>query len=403
MRRTLILILVSLCLVGCAEQVSPIGQATDTPAATETLTATPFPSETPTPTAAPTDTSLPTTPTPDYPAAGYGPENFPSDINPLTGLKVADPALLERRPLLIKVSNLPRYVRPQWGLSLADHVYEYYTEEGTTRFAAVFYGQDAQTVGPIRSARFIDHHLMVMYKANFAFGSADYRVRRLLFNQDYSERLVIESACPPMCRFEPNGANALITNTADLTTFINQKPHAKLPEGNGRQNLDGLLFRYLLPYQGEPAPQLTVRYSSAIYNRWTYDPASGKYLRSVDNADDTTGGQGEVYTPLTDRLTNQQISADNVVVLYITHSYFSRSPEVIDIVVSGPGKAYLFRDGQVYPLTWYRNQLDHLLVFVTQDGKFFPFKPGNTWFEVVGSTTTLTQNNSDWRFTFQIP
>ncbi|HVM73206.1 MAG TPA: DUF3048 domain-containing protein, partial [Anaerolineales bacterium] len=66
------------------------------------------------------------------PTEGYGPSSFPLDVDPLTGLKVADPALLQRRPMLIKVSNLPRNVRPQWGLSLADIVFEYYAEEGST-------------------------------------------------------------------------------------------------------------------------------------------------------------------------------------------------------------------------------------------------------------------------------
>jgi len=81
-------------------------------------------------------------------SGSYGPSNFPADVDPLTGQKVTNPALLQRRPMVIKVQNLPRTGRPQWGLSLADIVFEYYTEEGTTRFAAVFYGNDASMVGP---------------------------------------------------------------------------------------------------------------------------------------------------------------------------------------------------------------------------------------------------------------
>ena len=82
----------------------------------------------------------------------YGPVRFPDWINPLTGLQPADPSRLNRRPMVIKVSNFPRSIRPQWGLSLADHVYEYYLEFGLTRFAAVYLGNDTQRVGPVRSA-----------------------------------------------------------------------------------------------------------------------------------------------------------------------------------------------------------------------------------------------------------
>ena len=94
-----------------------------------------------------------------------GPTDYPAGVNPLTGLEVASPEKLERRPLLIKVSNFPRGNRPQWGLSLADLVFEHYTEAGSTRFSALFFGSDSERVGPIRSARFFDVELMRMYNA----------------------------------------------------------------------------------------------------------------------------------------------------------------------------------------------------------------------------------------------
>lgn len=399
MTRFLIFALLAFVVTACGT-VMPIS-ASPSPAPTNTATATftVTPTVTPTVTETPTPTVTPT-PTRDYPPQGYGPSDFPANVNPLTGLKVENPALLERRPLVIKVANLPRAYRPQWGLSLADQVIEYYIEEGTTRFAAIFLGQDAAMVGPIRSGRFFDNHLIMMYKANFAFGSADSRVLNLLFNQSYANRLVIESACPPMCRYEPNGVNYLMANTADLTTFINSR---RLREGNGRQNLDGFSFNYDAPAPGAAASRVYVRYSAAIYNRWDYDPETGKYYRYSDTQNDLEQGHNEVYEQLTDRLTGDPISADNVVVLYVLHQYYSRRPEIIDIVMSGPDKAYLFRDGQMFELKWYRNALDQLFILVGPDGKPFPLKPGNTWFEMVGASSKAASEGSDWRFTFQIP
>ena len=134
------LVFLSVVLAACG-QTAPAATPTPTPTPTE------IPTSTETPTPLPTETPT-LTPTPLYPPEGYGPSNFPTDVDPLTGLKVANPALLDRRPMLIKVSNLPRNVRPQWGLSLADIVFEYYTEEGTTRFAALFYGNDADNGRP---------------------------------------------------------------------------------------------------------------------------------------------------------------------------------------------------------------------------------------------------------------
>ena len=55
-----------------------------------------------------------TSPTPQVSSNGDTPSII---IDPLTGLPPADPSLLQRRPLAIKVTNFPRYTRPQYGLT----------------------------------------------------------------------------------------------------------------------------------------------------------------------------------------------------------------------------------------------------------------------------------------------
>jgi hypothetical protein len=371
--------------------------------ASPTATATPLPTIPPLPTdtPSPVPSETPTlTPTPAYPPEGLGPTGFPTVVNPLTGLEVDDPALLERRPLAVKVANLPREYRPQWGLSLSDIVYEYYTEQGSTRFVALFLGKNADMVGPIRSARLFDGNIMRMYKAILAFGSGDERVRYRLYNSEYAAQLVSEypAKCPPMCRYEPNGVNYLITNTADLTAYAQ-----KNGIDNGRQNLDGMFFKLEAPAGGQPATSFITRFSSAIFNKWDYDPASGKYARSSEVANDPTNGANESYAPLTDRLTNENITADNVVVIFVPYEYYSQVPEIMDVPFSGSGTAYAFRDGQMYQVQWNRPTADSVLFLTSQDGQPFPFKPGNTWIEVMGSSSIAEQKDNTWRFTFKIP
>ena len=391
-----IVILLALALSACGPN-GILAQPSDTPSATPIPSSTPFPTLTFTPAATETPTA---TATPVYPVEGYGPGGFPTDVNPLTGLKVTDPSLLERRPLAIKVPNLPRTVRPQWGLSLADMVYEYYTEEGSTRFIAIFLGNNAETVGPIRSARFFDGNIVRMYKAILAFGSGDQRVRNRLFSAEYANRLVSEypAKCPPMCRYEPNGVDYLITNTAELTAYGKKQGF-----DTGRQNLDGMYFNYTIPAGGQPVEHIYARYSGGVYNRWDYDPTTGKFLRNAETANSSAGAQDEAYAPLTDRLTEQPISADNVVVIFVPHEYYSVVPEMVDMQFLGTGTAYAFRDGQFYKVTWSRPTAESVLSLIGGDGKPFPFKPGNTWVEVMGIYSKAEQANNDWRFTFSIP
>lgn len=127
MKRIICLIL--LFLVGCSNsqaiQSSP----------TETITQ--IPTKVSTPTQTPSSTS---TPQPNQPSLNYGPDNFPSNINPLTGREVAEPSLLQLPAVLVSISNSPASTRPQAGPGFASWVFELFIGEGATRFMNVFYG-----------------------------------------------------------------------------------------------------------------------------------------------------------------------------------------------------------------------------------------------------------------------
>jgi hypothetical protein len=345
----------------------------------------------------------PTAGTPVSPTAAVSqkPSGATSNIDPLTGLAVADIALLNRRPLVIKVENLPRGRRPQWGLSQSDLVYEYYTEQGTSRFAAVFYGKDAARVGPIRSGRFFDANVVDMYKAVFAFGSAYSDVINRFKQSDFASRMVVEEAnnCPPICRIAPQGQDDLVTNTAELSAYFTQKGVS-----NGYQNLQPMAFQADPPAGGQPASQVYARFSAAIYNRWDYDTVIHRYARWVDSIDDPDHNH-EVYVKLTDRANGQQIGADNVVMIYVPYTYYARTAvtEVFEVNLTGIGPAYVARDGQIYAVQWQRLTPDAELTLVGQDGKPFPLRPGNTWFEVMHSDSTMAQSGTSWRFNFVLP
>jgi hypothetical protein len=371
-----------------------------------TVTASPQPTETQTPTFTPTatETPLPThTPTP----VAYGPENFPDNVDPLTGLIVSDPKILDRRPVAVKINIVPRRSnRPAWGLSFADIVYDYYHNDGYSRFHAIFYGKDADLAGPIRSGRLLDYELVHMYQSIFVYGSADALINHRLMNSDFSDRLVLEhyaSDCPPtggtpLCRYEPNTKDILLGNTATISKYM-----ASNDVDNSRQNLDGMTFNEKVQSNGVPGEKIYVRYSSDNYTRWDYDASTGSYLRFQDSVWDQ--GQGEEYEPLTDRLNEKQITAANVVVIEAPHVYYQEPPaEIVEILLSGTGKAYAYRDGQMYEVNWDRPTTNSVLSLTNDDGTAFPFKPGTTWFQVI-SDYTETQKLEDgaWRFDFVIP
>lgn len=332
-------------------------------------------------------------------------DDFPEGVDPLTGLQVADPAILDRRPVAVKISNYPRSVRPQWGLSLADIVYEYYHNNDLTRFYAIFYGQDAKMAGPIRSGRLFDSYLTDIYQDILVFASADYRVLNRLNAEHPAWQLVplLDGVCPanPVCRIDPDTDNFLVTDTSVVGKFAEARGG-----DNERQDLHGMAFSAAVPDGGEEAEQIDLDYSYASYSYWKYDPNSGRYQRYQDTQD-AVGSRAQLYAPLIDQLTGQQVAADNVVVLFIDHfhNFYSSATEIkpiveiVDMDFSGHALAYAFRDGKAYSLEWVREQ-GQLVYLVDSEGKRFPFKPGTTWFQVVTDETRLTSDDAAWRFEF---
>lgn len=339
-------------------------------------------------------------PRPPQPIAGaIGPVDYPENVNPLTGLTVDDPATLNRRPMVVKISNSPPLVRPQAGIGMADIVFEHYTEGGVTRFSAVFYGQSPERVGSIRSARLIDHELTAMFHGILAFSGASIGVEKYIYGSDDVENRIdgAENTAPfgfiPPSEYADRAYKGVLYGRPyywrDETIPV---PHnmftsplalwelATSENQNQRPELRGLAFHPDAPpaSTGE-ANLIDLRYRTTRIN-WTYDAENGVYARFAD-------GQ-----PHFDANTETQVTAANVVVLYAEHtdteiieSQFgdSISPSV-QIAVWGEGDAILFRDGKAYIATWVRTVREDIISLRTEEGdELLYLKPGNTWFQVV--------------------
>ncbi len=332
------------------------------------------------------------------------PYSLPEGINPLTGMPPAAPHLLDRRPIASKITLFPRYVRPQAGLSLADTVFEYYIEGGLTRFIAVFYGNNAERVGPVRSGRFFDEHIARMYQSYLVFKYADKRVYDHLKATDIRDFLVVpgNSACPPFLIGEENQDtyNNIFFNTTKFSDCLERQG-----KDNSRPDLRAGYFSMTQPFSAEPALGIFTRYSLDDYHYWKYDPYAHKYYR-YQETNSLRNGNSPNYAPLLDALTGQPVSADNIVILLVPHTFENRyqeEDEVYHIDLIGSGKAYLFRDGIVLPAYWQRIATDQPLLLTNPNGMPLSLKPGRSFYEVLGENSSFTEQNNQWYFHFTTP
>jgi len=305
-----------------------------------------------------------------------GPDNFPANVNPLTGETVNDPAVLARRPLAVKVSNAPAIVRPQSGLNNADLMFEHYAEGGLTRFTAVFYSKDADPIGSVRSGRLIDLEIPKMYDAGFAFSGASGPLKIMYREAPFFDRVISpDYGHGGFFRIEdPNKAfeHTLFTSTQNLRWILDQRGQNRPPQFS-----NGLAFRAEPLAPGAPARQVEIGYQGTNV-LWSYNEGNGRYSRWTDG------------NPHLDANSNQQLNFKNIIVLAAHHEesdfledFVGGGHYSIQIQVWGEGPVSIFRDGQRFDGRWQRNDPNGMLTFTDLEGNILPLAPGNSFFQIV--------------------
>ncbi len=176
-------------------------------------------------------------------------------------------------------------------------------------------------------------------------------------------------------------------------------------------NLSGNLFCNTLPsgeeFGGQAGQELFVEYNVNNISHFEYDAALDAYKWGLI----VPGTQD--YEVMTDRLTGETLSFENVVVLVVPHKAQNSEVTIINLeMTSSRGKAYLFRNGQMFELEWstqfpaYITDRDQPIpVHFELNGEPFPLAPGQTFINLVNVTGGVMSMISDgiWGADFDAP
>jgi hypothetical protein len=338
-----------------------------------------FLTETVTPTEEPGSIITPS-PTPTQVPATYF--YFDPGVDPLTGLAATNPTNLDRRPVMVKVSNWPREGRPHAGLSRADIVFEYFIGYQMNRFLAIYYGDNADSIGPVRSGRLVDAQLVSLYGGIFAYGNADPQVDEVLIEQLGDRALAYKNLpCPPMCGYLTHSATGVYTDSQAMTDYA-----VSIGVDNTVQDLRGFRFDEKAPKGDDPGSILRVEYANFSIMEWRYDQENADYVLWQE----TESPEGLILAPTTDRNTDGELAFENLVVMFA--DYIEHAPSLHDIEiqdVQDPQEAWFFRNGMKLEGTWRVPEPNRPIVFETAPGESMPLKPGRTWIVIVGKGSEI--------------
>lgn len=299
-----------------------------------------------------------------------------SDLCPLTDTRAPGGVVPKRPAIAVKIGNEPQGARPQSGLNEADVVYDTPAEGGIMRYEAIYQCNGASSIGPVRSLRWVDWHILAMYR-NLpllvhaggiqpdisALDSLHYVKNVDLLSTYAADSTRITSRVPP---------DNLYTDTSQIWASF---PNEKAPPAP--------VFHYSssLPPAAKPAKSIQIDFSQGTDGVWTWDAASSLWLHSY-------AGAG----PDIDALTNKQVSTDNVIVQIVHYSIgpYIESPGGtgdVESVLTGTGPGYVLRNGKEIPVTWHRPDASAMTTFTDAHGAAVDLTPGRTFVEIVLDTT----------------
>jgi len=285
------------------------------------------------------------------------------DRNPLTGAPLATPST--NRVIAVKVDNAPA-AGPPIGLQDAELVIETPVEGGLTRFTAMFFENEPQVIGPIRSVRPVDADMLAPWKPFLVTTGGQSFVYRAIRAAGID---ILDSGTEGLFqqieRRQPYHLVATIPLVA-LAAGDGAPPVAVLPFGDG--GLDG-----------EPATTVEIPFSAVADVEWVYDSASDTYLRKVNG--ETFQNFPEYNADLAD------FSTDTVIVMMAAQRSAgytdSAGADVPTFDVIGFGRVLVFNGGEVRIGQWLRSAQSDGWAFVDESGAQFTIPPGRVFLEVV--------------------
>lgn len=332
----------------------------------------------------------------DYEALTFDPNAPQTEACPLNGAKYSKDQKSwweKHRPLGVMVEN-HEDSRPQSGMNAADVTYEAVAEGGITRFLNVYYCQDAGIVGPVRSARtyFLDfiseygeYPLYAHVGGANTPGPADALGQINEYGWGgYNDLNQFSIGFPTFRRDESRLGRPVATEhtmysvTGKLWDVAKKRSLTqKDKEGaDWDDNFVPYTFKDDESLSKRPATySINIEYwnNSNYFVDWEYDKESNLYLRK-------NGGE-----PHIDRNTKKQLSAKNIVVLFMTEGRANDGYEGNAHLIygtKGSGRALVFMDGKQIRGTWKKSGREGRTTLTDSSGKEIKFNRGKIWFNV---------------------
>ena len=295
--------------------------------------------------------------------ASSEPEVF---YNPLTGLKISE-SLANSRPVAVMINNAKPAQAVQAGLNSFDILYETEVEGGITRMMGVTKNISAMPqIGTVRSARYPYLDLALGHDAVYVHAGLDKTYFAAHKKELGITTIDINSADAQYgFRDRSNGLateHTLYTTGEKLNAAINARSLSRTTDKNTWLKFaeEGAAVTPSAPCTG-----VTIPFSTSYITGFSYDSASGKYIKNSNGNEKT------------DYITGQKLRVTNVFILFTDIQKYPDNLHV-EVELQG-GTGYYVSAGGYKEITWSKGGAYDALTIKNADGTEFTANAGNSY------------------------
>jgi len=291
------------------------------------------------------------------------PPALPVDRNPLTGEKLE--VASTDRVVAVKVDNAPE-AGPPIGIQEAELIIEAPVEGGLTRLTAMFFENEPNAIGPIRSVRPVDADLLAPWKPLLVTtGGQSFVYRELLAG---GVKILDDGTDGLFQQIERRQPYHLVATIPLIEQEAGEgaPPVAVIPFGD-------------VALAGSPATTIKIPFSGVADVEWRYDSSAGAYTRIVNGED------YQIFPEYNADLTG--FSTETVIVMIVAQRSAgytdAAGADVPTFDVIGFGEVMVFHGGEVRTGQWLRSAQSDGWVFLDDAGVQFTVPAGRVWLEIV--------------------
>ena len=279
-----------------------------------------------------------------------------------------------QKAVMAVIENSSR-ARPQAALNDASIVYEYLVEGGITRFAALYWQDIPNKIGPIRSARPYLIETARSYDAILLHAGASPEGFKILQNEDVEHLDQIYNGNYYWRGSEKKSPHNLYTGYFKISDYLKEITGQ---EYKARFKFQEFSFIDTSKIDSE---EIIINYWGNYNVNYKYNMKKNNYKRYIYDFE----------TPHM-TLNNKQIEVDNIIIKFVNTEVKDKQGR-LKMDINGTGKAYYFHDGIFSEGRWQKEK-NEWTKFYNNEDELITLNPGKTWIQVLPQSADVIYRKS---------